>query len=50
MTIKINSKSLQVCEEERKSIDWVYLTVTCVGYGLILWIIRLAAHTFLGGM
>jgi hypothetical protein len=48
MTIKINGKPTQVREDKEK-IDWVYLAVTCVGYGLIIWIIRLAAHTFLGG-
>lgn len=48
MVVKINGKPIQVKEEEEKDIDWIYLAVTCVGYGLIIWIIRLAAITFLG--
>jgi hypothetical protein len=50
MVVKINSKPIVVKEEEVKKIDWVYLSVTVIGYGLILWIMRLAAITFLGGM
>lgn len=49
MTIKINGRPMQVREEERKPFDWVYFAVTCIGYGFIFWIIKLAAHTFLGG-
>ena len=48
MFVKINGKPIRVTEDEKK-IDWVYLTVTVIGYGLIFWIIRLAAITFLGG-
>lgn len=47
MVVKINGKPLRVSEDEGKKVDWVYLTVTCIGYGLIFWIIRLAAITFL---
>lgn len=50
MVVKINGKPVQVKEEEEKEIDWVYMAVTVLGYGLIIWIIRLAAMTFLGGM
>jgi hypothetical protein len=46
----INGKPIVVKEEEVKKVDWVYLSVTVIGYGLIFWIIRLAAITFLGGM
>jgi hypothetical protein len=48
MVVKINGKPIRV-EEDEKKIDWVYLSVTVIGYGLIFWIIRLAAITFLGG-
>jgi hypothetical protein len=48
MFVKINGKPIKVKEDEKK-IDWVYLSVTVIGYGLIFWIIRLAAITFLGG-
>jgi hypothetical protein len=48
MVVKINNKPIKVKEDEKR-IDWVYLTVTVIGYGLIIWIIRLAAITFLGG-
>jgi hypothetical protein len=48
MVVKINGKPIKVKEEEKR-IDWVYLSVTVIGYGLIFWIIRLAAITFLGG-
>ncbi len=47
MIIKINGKPLKVKEDEGQSIDWMYLAVTVIGYGLIFWIIRLAAITFL---
>jgi hypothetical protein len=46
----INRKPLRVSDDEKLNVDWVYLTVTVIGYGLIFWIIRLAAHTFLGGL
>jgi hypothetical protein len=48
MVVKINNKPIRVKEDEKR-IDWVYLTVTVIGYGLIFWIIKLAATTFLGG-
>jgi hypothetical protein len=48
MVVKINGKPVKVSEEKEEGIDWVYLAVTCIGYGLIIWIIRLAAVTFLG--
>jgi hypothetical protein len=48
MVVKINNKPIRVKENEKR-IDWVYLSVTVIGYGLIFWIIRLAAITFLGG-
>jgi hypothetical protein len=48
MVVKINNKPIRVKEDEKR-IDWVYLSVTVIGYGLIFWIIRLAAITFLGG-
>jgi hypothetical protein len=48
MFVKINGKPIKVAEDEKK-IDWIYLSVTVIGYGLIFWIIRLAAITFLGG-
>jgi hypothetical protein len=48
MFVKINGKPIKVKEDEKK-IDWIYLSVTVIGYGLIFWIIRLAAITFLGG-
>lgn len=47
MVIKINSKPIRVKEDEGKDINWMYLAVTVIGYGLIFWIIRLAAITFL---
>jgi hypothetical protein len=50
MVVKINSKPIVVREEEVKKVNWMYLSVTVIGYGLIFWIIRLAAITFLGGM
>jgi hypothetical protein len=50
MVIKINGKPIQVKEEEESEFSWVYLVVTCIGYGLIIWILRVAAMTFLGGM
>lgn len=50
MTVKIGGKPVQVRpKEEKDGIDWVYLGITCIGYGAIIWIIRLAAHVFLGG-
>lgn len=49
MVIKINNRPIQVKEEEEKEFSWVYFAVTCVGYGLIIWILRVAAITFLGG-
>jgi hypothetical protein len=48
MVVKINNKPIRVKEDEKR-IDWVYLSVTVIGYGLIFWIIRLVAITFLGG-
>lgn len=50
MLIKMNGKPIQVKEEEEKEFSWVYFAVTVVGYGLIIWILRVAAMTFLGGM
>lgn len=50
MVVKINGKPIQVKEEEDEGIDWIYLAVTCIGYGLIIWILKVAAMTFLGGM
>jgi hypothetical protein len=50
MVIKINGKPVQVKEEEEKGIDWTYLGVTVIGYGLIIWILKIAATTFLWGM
>lgn len=47
MVVKLNGKPIKVKEDEEKSFDWVYFAVTCIGYGLILWIVRLAAITFL---
>ena len=47
MVVKINSKPLQVKEDEEKKVDWVYLSLATIGYGLIFWIMRLAALTFL---
>lgn len=49
MTIKINGRPIRV-QEEKEKIDWIQLIMTCTAYGLIIWIIRLAAHVFLGGM
>lgn len=46
MVVKINGKPLKV-EEKEKNFDWIQLALTVIGYGLILWIIRLAAITFL---
>lgn len=48
MVVKINGKPIQVKEEEEEGIDWILLGLTVIGYGLIIWIIRLAAITFLG--
>lgn len=50
MVVKINGKPVQVKEEEEKEFSWIYMTVTIIGYGLIIWILRVAAMTFLGGM
>lgn len=50
MVIKINNKPIQVKEEKEREFSIVYFLVTCVGYGLIIWILRVAAVTFLGGM
>jgi hypothetical protein len=51
MTVKIGGKpTLVKPKEEKEGINWVYLGVVCIGYGFIFWILRLAAHTFLGGM
>jgi hypothetical protein len=47
MVVKINGKPLKVKEDNEKRVDWIYLATTVLGYGLILWIIRLAAVTFL---
>lgn len=48
MVVKLNGKPIRVSEDTEDKIDWMYLGVTVVGYGLIFWIIRLAAITFLG--
>jgi hypothetical protein len=48
MVVKINSRPIQVKEDAEREFSWIYLVVTCVGYGLIIWILRLAAITFLG--
>jgi hypothetical protein len=48
MVVRINSKPIKVKEDEEREFSWVYFMVTCVGYGLILWILRVAAVTFLG--
>lgn len=49
MVVKMNGKPIQVKEDEEKEFSVVYFITTCVGYGLIIWIMRLAAITFLGG-
>lgn len=50
MVVKINGKPVLVKEEEEKEFSWIYLAITCIGYGLIFWILKVAAMTFLGGM
>jgi hypothetical protein len=47
MVVKINSKPIQVMEEEEKErIDWLYLSVTIVGYGLIAWVVDYMCFSF----
>lgn len=48
MVVKINNKPIQVKEDTEREFSWTYLVVTCVGYGLIIWILKVAAVTFLG--
>jgi hypothetical protein len=50
MVVKINGKPVQVKEEEETEFSWIYMMVTIVGYGLIIWILKVAAATFLGVM
>lgn len=48
MVLKINSKPIKVVEdtEEDKGFDPVYFTVSCLGYGLALWIMDYVCYTF----
>jgi hypothetical protein len=48
MVIKINGKPLQVKEEEENEFDPILFGVTCVGYGLIFWIVWYAFKLFVG--
>lgn len=47
MLVKINSKPIRVIEEEDdKEFSWVYLTVSCIGYAMILWIMDYCCFVF----
>lgn len=48
MVVKINGKSVQVKEEKDSEFDPLLLAVTCVGYGLIFWLIWTVFKTFVG--
>jgi hypothetical protein len=49
MLIKINKKPVHVVEEDDKEgIDWIYLSVSSVGYLLILSIIDYSSYLFIG--
>jgi hypothetical protein len=48
MVIKINNKPIQVKEDKDSEFDPVLLAVTCVGYGLIFWLIWTTFKLFVG--
>jgi hypothetical protein len=49
MLIKINKKPIHVIEEEdEKGFSWVFMTVTCIGYLLILTLLDYSSYLFIG--
>jgi hypothetical protein len=49
MLIKINKKPIHVVEEDDKEgIDWIYLSVSSLGYLLILSIMDYSSYLFIG--
>lgn len=49
MLIKINKRPVHVVEEDDKEgIDWIYLSVSSIGYLLILSIMDYSSYLFIG--
>lgn len=49
MVVKLNGKPIRVREkEDDKGIDWLYIGMSCTGLLLLLWVVDLAALSFLG--
>jgi hypothetical protein len=48
MLVKLNNKPIDVVEDadKEKGFDPIYFTVSCVGYGLVLWIMDIVCYTF----
>jgi hypothetical protein len=48
MLVKLNKKVIDVVEdnEKEKEFDPIYFTVSCVGYGLVLFIMDIVCYTF----
>jgi hypothetical protein len=48
MLVKLNNKPIDVVEdnEKEKGFSPVYFTVSCVGYGLVLFIMDMVCYTF----
>lgn len=48
MVVKVNGKPIRVSKDDAESIDKVYLTVSCLGYLAIFWIMDFAGRHLLG--
>lgn len=47
MVVKINSKPVHVTEnDEDKGIDWLYVSVSTMGYTFLLWFLDYVCYTF----
>jgi hypothetical protein len=46
MLVKINDKPIKVEEKEETSIDYIYLTISTIGYFMIFWIVDYIVFTF----
>ena len=48
MLIKLNKKVIDVTDEEKeeKDFDPIYFSISCIGYGLVLWIMDIVCYSF----
>jgi hypothetical protein len=48
MLIKINKKPIHIVEEtDKEGIDWIYLSVSCLGYLLVLCLLDYTCYLFI---